>query len=227
LIICLVLLATAQAGAASPVAEYLKVTANVNNGYANTTVEEKLSNPTSSSVEDSFSFLIPEEAFISGFSIIVDGKEYKAEVLKKEEASRKFDTAASEGRTAGLLETKGKHLFSYALNFEPGQSIIVKLTYEQALKKNLGEYELVQSLESESPADHLTVTVNIDSENPLTRLEAPNFPAAKAKYLSSNSGQVVYETNSLPPSELRVVFETANPPLDGNMLFYDDGGQEL
>lgn len=72
MIICLVLLATAQAGAASPVAEYLKVTANVNNGYANTTVEEKLSNPTSSSVEDSFSFLIPEEAFISGFSIIVD-----------------------------------------------------------------------------------------------------------------------------------------------------------
>lgn len=101
----------------------------------------------------------------------------------------------------------------------------MKLTYEQALKKNLGEYELVQSLESERPADHLTVTVNIDSENPLTRLEAPNFPAAKVKYLSSNSGQVVYETNSLPPSELRVVFETANPPLDGNMLFYDDGGQ--
>ena len=225
LIVCLVLLATAQAGAASPVAEYLKITANINNGYANTTVEEKLSNPTGSSVEDSFSFLIPDEAFISGFSIIIDGKEYRAEVLKKGEASRKFDTAASEGRTAGLLETKGRHLFSYALNFEPGQSIIVKLTYEQALKKNLGEYELVQSLESERPADHLSVNVNIDSENPLTRLEAPNFPAAKVKYLSSNSGQVIYETSSLPPSELRVLFETANPPLDGNMLFYNDGGQ--
>jgi hypothetical protein len=57
--------------------------------------------------------------------------------------SRKFDTTALKGRTAKLLETKGKHLFSYALNFEPGQSIMVKLTYEQALKKNLGEYELV------------------------------------------------------------------------------------
>jgi uncharacterized protein YegL len=67
--------------------------------------------------------------------------------------------------------------------------------------------------------------VNIDSENPLTRLEAPNFAAAKVKYLSSNSGQVAYESNSLPPSELRVVFETENPPLNGNMLFFDNKGQ--
>jgi uncharacterized protein YegL len=101
----------------------------------------------------------------------------------------------------------------------------VKLTYEQALKKNLGEYELVQFLETERPADNLKVTVNIDSENQLTSLEVPNFKAAKIEYLSSNSGRVRYETDSMPPSELRVVFETANPPLNGNMLFYEDNGQ--
>ncbi|WP_440945209.1 VIT domain-containing protein [Methanosarcina sp. T3] len=219
------MLAASQAGAASPVAEYLKLSTDVNNGYATTTVEEKLSNPTDTVVEDRFNFLIPEEAFISSFSLTIDGKEYTAEVLEREEASRRFDTAASEGRTAGLLETEEQNLFSYALNFEPGQSITVKLTYEQALKKTLGEYELVQFLGSGKSAGNLSVTVNINSENQLTRLEAPDFPAAEVEYLSAKSGQVRYKTDSLPPSELRVVFETENPPLNGNMLFYENGSE--
>jgi uncharacterized protein YegL len=216
------LLAVSHTGAASPVAEYLKLSTDVNNGYAITTVEEKLSNPADTAVEDRFSFLIPEEAFISGFSLTIDGKEYTAEVLKKEEASQRFDTAASEGRTAGLLETEENNLFSYALSFEPGQNITVKLTYEQVLKKTLGEYELVQFLDNGKPAGELSVLVNISSENQLTRLEAPDFPEAEVEYLSANRGQVRYETDSLPPSELRVVFETENPSLNGNMLFYEN-----
>ncbi|MCQ1535796.1 VWA domain-containing protein [Methanosarcina sp. KYL-1] len=221
----MILLAAAQPGAASPVAEYLKITSDVNNGYAISTVEEKLSNPADLAVQDRFEFRIPEEAFISGFSLTIDGKEYRASVLPRGKASEKFETAASEGRTAGLLETEDENLFAYALNFEPGQSITVKLTYEQALKKTLGEYELVQFLESSHAANDFSITVNINAANQLARLEVPDFPETEVKYLSANSGQVWYEADSIPSSELRVVFETANPPLNGNMLFYESGDQ--
>ena len=197
----------------------------MNNGYAITTVEEKFNNPTDTAVTEQFRLMIPEEAFISGFSLIIDGKEYRAKVLPQEEASEKYETAASEGRTAGLLETENENLFCYALSFEPGQSITMKLSYEQALKKTLGEYELVQSLENRHRVNNLSVTVNVNAANKLTRLEAPDFPGAEVEYLSANSGQVKYEANSLPDSELRVIFETANPPLNGNMLFYEKGGQ--
>ncbi|HII01738.1 TPA: VWA domain-containing protein [Methanosarcinaceae archaeon] len=212
-------------GAASASSEYLKITTDVNNGYAITTVEEKLNNPTDTAVTEQFRLMIPEEAFISVFSLIIDGKEYRAKVLPEEEASEKYETAASEGRTAGLLETEDENLFSYALSFEPGQSITVKLSYEQALKKTLGEYELVQSLENRHKVNNLSVTVNVNAANQLTRLEAPDFPGAEVEYLSANSGQVRYKANSLPSSELRVVFETANPPLNGNMLFYENEGK--
>jgi len=90
-----------------------------------------------------FRFLIPEEAFISGFSLIIDGKEYIANVLPKKEAQEKFEEAASQGRSAGLLESKNKNMFSYSLSFEPGQSIIIRLKYEQAIKKSLGQFEYV------------------------------------------------------------------------------------
>lgn len=111
------------------------------------------------------------------------------------------------------------------MSFEPGQSIIVKLTYEQALKKTLGEYEFVQFLDSGKSEGNFSVTINVNSENQLTRLEVPDFPAAEVKYLSANSGQVRYETDSLSSSEPRVVFETENPPVNGNMLFYKNGNE--
>ncbi|MFA7185972.1 MAG: VIT domain-containing protein, partial [Victivallales bacterium] len=229
LIICLVLLTVVHIGSAAPTADYLNINTEVNNGYAVSTVEEKLTNPAATAVQGEFSFLIPEGAFISGFSLTIDGKEYRADVLPKEEATEKFEAAASAGRTAGLLETKENNLFSYALSFEPGQSITVKLTYEQALKKTLGEYELVQYLESPQAVNSLSATVNISSANPLIRLETPGFPDAEARYLSANEGQVSYKASRLPGpgqgSELRVVFETQNPPLNGNMLFYEKDGE--
>ncbi|MFH0904831.1 MAG: VIT domain-containing protein, partial [Methanobacteriota archaeon] len=56
---------------------------DVNNGYAVTTVEEKLTNTLDIPAEDEFRFLIPDEAFISGFTLIIDGKtiEYKDFVM--------------------------------------------------------------------------------------------------------------------------------------------------
>ncbi|MCZ7405640.1 MAG: VIT domain-containing protein [Candidatus Methanoperedens sp.] len=86
IVFSLVLLALTTISAAQPVVDYLKINADVNNGYAITTVEEKLTNPLDTPSDDEFKFLIPEVAFISGFTLIIDGKEYNADVLPKQEA---------------------------------------------------------------------------------------------------------------------------------------------
>ena len=67
-IVFLALLTFVQVAAAQPVVDYMHINADVNNGYAVTTVEEKLSNQMGVPANDEFKFLIPEEAFISGFS---------------------------------------------------------------------------------------------------------------------------------------------------------------
>ncbi len=228
IIICLVLLAFSQGAAAQPVVDYLHINADVNNGYAITTVEEKLSNRLDTAFEDEFRFLIPDEAFISGFSLIIDGKEYRADVLQKKEAEERFEEAASKGRSAGLLETKKKNLFSYSLSFAPGQSIIVRLRYEQAVKKTLGEYEYVLFLRNTDQAhsvSDLSVNLSITSINEITTLETPGFTGANVKYLSTTRGQVKYSADALPDKDLTVVYTTNNPPLNGDMLFYNTGGQ--
>ncbi|MGB8216087.1 MAG: VIT domain-containing protein [Candidatus Methanoperedens sp.] len=228
IVILLVLLALTTVSAAQPVVDYLNINADVNNGYAITTVEEKLTNPLDTPSDDEFKFLIPEVAFISGFTLIIDGKEYNADVLPKEEAKQKFEQAASQGKSAGLLETKTQNLFSYSLSFEPRQSIVVRLKYEQAVKKSLGKYEYVLFLrktDATHTVNDLSVTLNISSVNDITTLETPGFSDASIKYLSTTKGQVKYSASALPDKDLTVDYTTNNPPLNGDMLFYSAGGQ--
>ncbi|MCZ7399407.1 MAG: VIT domain-containing protein [Candidatus Methanoperedens sp.] len=228
IVILLVLLALTTVSAAQPVVDYLNINADVNNGYAITTVEEKLTNPLDTPSDDEFKFLIPEVAFISGFTLIIDGKEYNADVLPKQEAKEKFEQAASQGKSAGLLETKKQNLFSYSLSFAPRQSIVVSLKYEQAVKKSLGKYEyslFLRKTDETHSVNDLSVNLNISSVNDITTLETPGFSGASKKYLSTTKGQVKYSANALPDKDLTVVYTTNNPPLNGDMLFYSAGGQ--
>ncbi|MCD4844401.1 MAG: VWA domain-containing protein [Methanosarcinales archaeon] len=208
--------------------DYIHITTNVNNGYAITTVEEKLTNPHDTPTDDEFRFLIPDDAFISGFSIFVDGVEYKADVLLKEEADEQFEQAVSEGKTAGLLKVKKENIFSYSLSFTPHQSITIRLTYEQPIKKILGEYEYILSLRETDVAHHvpdLLVNITVTSVNKINTLETPGFKEANVKYLSPTKARVTYSATMLPDRDLRVIFTTDNTSLNGEMLFYETGGQ--
>nr|QNO43804.1 hypothetical protein BPLLOOKG_00030 [Methanosarcinales archaeon ANME-2c ERB4]QNO50612.1 hypothetical protein EGELPFMD_00032 [Methanosarcinales archaeon ANME-2c ERB4] len=208
--------------------EYLHITADVNNGYAITSIEEKLTNPHDTATDDEFRFLIPDSAFISGFSLFIDGVEYEADVLPKEEADERFEAAVSEGRTAGVLKTKKENIFSYSLSFEPHQSIIVRLTYEHPVKKTLGEYEYVLSLRETDVAHsvpELSVNITVASVNRISSLETPGFEGTSTKYISATEARVTYRAKMLPDKDLRVVFTTDSTSLNGEMLFYETGGQ--
>ncbi len=216
-------------GTTSPTTiDYLHITANVNNGYAITSVEEKLTNPHNTATDDEFRFLIPESAFISGFCLKIDGVEYEADILPKNEANERFEAAVSEGRTAGVLKTKEENIFSYSLSFEPHQSIIVRLTYEQPVKKTLGDYEYALSLRETDVAHSvpdLSVNITVASVNRIISLETPGFEGAGTKYISSTEAQVTYGAKSLPDMDLRIVFTTDSTSLSGEMLFYETGAQ--
>lgn len=232
--ICLIVLAILtgcsqiSSAATDATIDYLHITANVNNGYAITSIEEKLTNQHNTATDDEFRFLVPEGAFISGFCLIIDGVEYEADVLPKKEADERFEAAVSEGRTAGVLKTKKENIFSYSLSFKPRQSIIVRLTYEQPVKKTLGEYEYALSMRETDVAHNvpdLSVNITVASVNRIISLETPGFEGANVKYISSTKARVKYDAKALPDQDLRIVFTTDSTSLSGEMLFYETGGQ--
>ncbi|WP_340820173.1 VIT domain-containing protein [Methanolobus sp. WCC4] len=203
--------------------DYMDIDIRIHDGYAITTVEEKLDNTGNTSVTDKFQFLIPEGAFMSAFSITIDGVEYQADILETEEAEQRFAEAVSSGRTAGLLETRDTELFSYSLNFEANQSIIVKLTYEQALSRTMDEYEYLQYLQSNHVVEDLSVTVDISSSTDVLSVETPGLET-DISYPSTDTAKVEYTSEGMPGSDMTVVFETENTDMDGEMLFYEIDG---
>ncbi len=209
------------------VIDYLHITADVKNGYAVTTVEEKLTNSRDTATDDVFRFLIPDGAFISGFCLVIDGVEYDADVLPKKEADERFEEAVSEGKTAGILKTEKANIFAHSLSFAPHQSIIVRLTYEQPVKKMLGEYEYVLSLR-ETDAVHnvpeLSVNITVTSVNRIIDVKTPGFEGTRTKYISSTEARVTYGANVLPDRDLTIVFTTDSTSINGEMLFHETDG---
>jgi uncharacterized protein YegL len=203
--------------------DYMNIDVKIHDGYAITTVEEKLDNVNNASITDKFQFLVPEGAFMSAFSMTIDGEEYQADILENEEAQQKFEEAVSSGRTAGLLETRDTELFSYSLNFEANQSIIVKLTYEQALTRTMDEYDYLQYLRSNHEVEDLSVTVDVSSSTDILSVDTPGFDA-DITYPTTDSAKVEYTSKGLPGSNLNVVFSTENTDADGEMLFYEMNG---
>ena len=209
------------------VIDYLHITADVKNGYAVTSVEEKLTNSHGTATDDEFKFLIPDGAFISGFCLLIDGVEYEADVLPKKEADERFEAAVSEGKTAGILKTEKANIFAHSLSFAPHQSIIVRLTYEQPVKKMLGEYEyelLLRETDAEHNVPELSVNITVTSVNRIIDVKTPGFDGGYVKYISSTKARVTYGAKALPDRDLTIVFTTDSTAINGEMLFYETGG---
>ena len=144
--------------------------------YARTHVESTMKNPsltTAQAVE--FQMVLPTEAFISNFSIILaeGGPEYVAEVKGAAEATQLYEEAVSTGQGAAIVEqdTRNARLFRVAINLEPGTGVHFRLTYEELLQRTQGRYEHIVYAGSPGQAvDNYTIVVHIDESLPLLSL---------------------------------------------------------
>merc|ERR1712112_234686 len=71
--------------------------------YARTVMEAHIKNPDIAPQLATFAVVIPESAFISNFSMVLDGREFVARVEEKEKAKETFDEAVTNGLGAGLV----------------------------------------------------------------------------------------------------------------------------
>lgn len=68
----------------------MRVDANVTNRFARCQITSKVKNLDKKAQEATFSIIIPEQAYISGFIMEIDGKQYEAYVQEKEQAKETY-----------------------------------------------------------------------------------------------------------------------------------------
>ncbi len=81
-----------------------RVNADIQEQVAVVTVEHEFYNPSSTTVEGSFLFPLPQNAQVSRFSMNVDGKEMVGELLTAEEARRIYEDIVRRSLDPALLE---------------------------------------------------------------------------------------------------------------------------
>merc|ERR1712018_1036595 len=155
--------------------------------YARTVVESAVTNPDTIAQLASFALVIPDSAFISTFSMEIEGEEYKARVEEKEEAEKRFEKALNRGRGAGLVsqDAKDANKFTVSTNIEGGQEVVFRLTYDELLGRKEGMYRQEINIDPQQIVEDFRVEAFINESLPITEVNVPEL----------------LESNSIDPSE--------------------------
>nr|XP_013810388.1 PREDICTED: inter-alpha-trypsin inhibitor heavy chain H4 [Apteryx mantelli mantelli] len=172
----------------------LRVDCKVTSRFAHTVITSKIVNRANESSEATFEVELPKTAFISNFSMSIDGKVYPGIIKEKASAQKQYDTAVSHGQSAGLVKITGRKLeqFQVSVNIAAGSRVTFELTYEELLKRRLGKYELLIRVRPKQLVQHFQVDVHI-------------FEPQGIRFLETNS---TFLTNELTEALTKVQNET-------------------
>ncbi|KAL3280741.1 hypothetical protein HHI36_003976 [Cryptolaemus montrouzieri] len=187
----------------------MNVETNVTNRFATTVVTSKVKNFDEKPQEATFSVVLPETAYISGFVMEIDGKKYKAYVQEKEEAKKTYDNAVASGISAGhvALNARDSNRFTVSVNIEPESKATFYLTYEELLKRQNGQYDIVINLHPGQVVKDMEVKVNINETRPLSFVMAPSLRSGNEISKNDEKLDPKAEIDHINNSTARVTFK--------------------
>ncbi|XP_078065929.1 inter-alpha-trypsin inhibitor heavy chain H3-like isoform X2 [Mustelus asterias] len=123
----------------------LKIDSKITSRFAHNVITSRVVNKATQSKEALFEVELPKTAFITNFTMIIDGVKYSGDVKEKEVAEQQYKEAVSRGETAGLVKASGRKMekFKVSINVAPAKKVTFEVTYEELLKRKLGKYEMI------------------------------------------------------------------------------------
>ncbi|XP_075041036.1 inter-alpha-trypsin inhibitor heavy chain H6 isoform X2 [Mixophyes fleayi] len=164
--------------------------------YAFTKVQSVMYNPHNESKEAIFDLELPSSAFMSNFTLTVNGNTHVAEVKEKHQAKKMYEEARRQGKTTAHVGTRDRETekFRVSMNVEAGGEMTFTLTYEELLRRHLGKYEHAVSVRPGQIVQNLTVLVTISER---TGIDYVRVLPLRASRLITNT---VRGEAAMPPS---------------------------
>eukprot|EP00073_Rattus_norvegicus_P053327 XP_017455711.1 PREDICTED: inter-alpha-trypsin inhibitor heavy chain H3 isoform X4 [Rattus norvegicus] len=151
-----------------------KISCKVTSRFAHNVVTTRAVNRADKAKEVSFDVELPKTAFITNFTLTIDGVTYPGSVKEKEVAQKQYEKAVSQGKTAGLVKASGRKLekFTVSVNVAAGSKVIFELTYEELLKRNKGKYEMYLKVQPKQLVRHFEIDAHIFEPQGISMLDA-------------------------------------------------------
>ena len=190
---------------------YHKVSVEIRDQIARTTIEESFVNHTPSRLEGIFHFPLPQDASISGFGMWISNDLVEADIVEKQRAREIYETILREKRDPGLLEWTTGNLFkARVFPIEAFSEKRVKIVYTQVLPLRANRYRYSYGLRSDllrtKPLRELALTVTVNSALPLKAVTCPTHTVRTQQ--TAHSAQVEFAAQEYSPNrDFEVVCE--------------------
>lgn len=148
--------------------------------FGETVISSEVENTHETNIDTSFTVQIPETAFISNFTMVIDGVKYTAEVKSKEEAQKMFDEAKKKNKTAGMVSAKppepemaqrAMEVFTVKVTVKSNSTVSFELTYLEALVRKQGVFEHRISVRPKQIVERLAAKVLVHEPQGIKQLD--------------------------------------------------------
>ncbi len=209
--------------------KYHRVNVTITGQVAITNIDEVFVNPNDMDLEGTFIFPLPDGASITDFSLYIDGKEVKGEVLSADEARKTYEDIVRALKDPALLEYMDRNLFKLRVYPIPARGERrIELTYSETLKYDFGTVKYTYPLDTEkyssAPLKEVTIDTKIKSKVPIKGVYSPSHDIDISR---TNSGEVrlsYEENNVLPDKDFVLYYTLSGNDVDASLITYRERG---
>ena len=186
-------------------------------------------------MEVAFMFPLPYDGAIDQLTLLVDGKEFPARLLAKDEARRTYEAIVRKNRDPALLEWIGTGMFQTSVfPVPPGAERKVTLSYTQLCRKSgrLTDFlfPLSTAKYTSQPVEKLSIEVAIESQGDIKNVYSPTHDVEVKR--DSHRATAAYKAqNLIPGDDFRLLFDFDSGKLGTSVVSYrpmaDDDGYFL
>jgi Ca-activated chloride channel homolog len=198
---------------------------------ATTTVDQEFHNPNASRLEGYYLFPLPAGAVIEDFSMWIDGRETRAELLDAAKARGIYEDIVRRLRDPALLEYDGRGVFRMRVfPIEPLGNKRIKISYHEVLEKNNGSIAYLYPLGTEKfsarAIPEVGIVLNIRADAPLAAIHCPTHSVRITRPAVDRATVSYHGTDTLPDSDFKIFFTPAAGRLGFSLLAFRPAGQE-
>jgi len=205
--------------------KYHRVKVTIEGQVATTEIDQVFINPNPRQLEGTYIFPLPETASISGFSMWIDGKEQKGELLEKDKARKIYTDIVRSMKDPALLEYVGRDMFKASIFPIPARGEKrVRLMYQEICRADGGlvtyRYPLNTEKFSSRPLQDVSVLVDIKAKSPVKNVTCPTHKV-EVITKSANHVRVGYEDKNVTPDrDLLLYYSLSKKEFALNFLTY-------
>jgi Ca-activated chloride channel homolog len=209
----------------------LEVNAKLTDQIARVQVSQTFENTSSQQMQVCFVFPLPYDGAIDQLTLLVDGKEYEAKLLTKEEARRRYEEIVRKNQDPALLEWIGTGMFQTSVFPIPaGAKRTVTLRYSQLCRKNYGLTDFLFPLSTakytSGPLEKLKIRLRLESGEPIKNVYSATH-GVKIERPDKKHAVVTYEAEDCVPSDdFRLFFDTGEKSAQASVVSYRPNDDE-